>query len=232
MFKCNPKKITRSDGEQSRERLLKCAVKLFAEQGYAKTSTREIAKSALANISAIAYYFGDKAGLYRAVFTETFSSPRQNVAVLNDTSLSLEEAFNGLFNGFIEPFKHGELVKLRIKLHMREMLEPAGLWEEEIDNSIKPHLLALNELLCRHLNLAETDDDIRRLSISIVAMGVYMFVGQDVMGKVSPQLINTHEALDTMKSRLTMFALSMVQAEVARREQANNEQSNEKNIDV
>ncbi len=220
MFKCLSKKSTRSDGEQSRKRLLNCAVKLFAEQGYAKTSTREIAQAALVNISAIAYYFGDKAGLYRAVFSETFSSPRQDIALLNDAKLSLEEAFNGLFNGFIEPFKQGELVKLRTKLHMREMLEPAGLWQKEIDNSIKPHLLALNELLCRHLKLVETDDDVRRLSISIVAMGVYMFVGQDVMDKISPQLINSHEALDTMKSRLTMFALSMVRAEEARRVQA------------
>ena len=32
----------RSDGEQSRERLLHSAIRLFAEQGYAKTSTRHV----------------------------------------------------------------------------------------------------------------------------------------------------------------------------------------------
>ncbi|PWF55481.1 DUF1956 domain-containing protein, partial [Massilia glaciei] len=32
---------TRSDGAQSRERLLLAAMRLFAEQGFAKTSTRE-----------------------------------------------------------------------------------------------------------------------------------------------------------------------------------------------
>ena len=58
----------RSDGEQSRERLLHAALRLFAHQGYERTSTREIAEAAAANVAAISYYFGDKAGLYKAVF--------------------------------------------------------------------------------------------------------------------------------------------------------------------
>jgi AcrR family transcriptional regulator len=60
----------RSDGEQSRERLLHSAIRLFAEQGYAKTSTRELAQAAGTNAAAIGYYFGDKAGLYRAAFAQ------------------------------------------------------------------------------------------------------------------------------------------------------------------
>ena len=60
---------SRSDGVQSRERLLMAAMRLFAEQGFAKTSTREIALAAGTNIASISYYFGDKAGLYRAAFT-------------------------------------------------------------------------------------------------------------------------------------------------------------------
>ena len=55
-------------------------------------------------------------------------------------------------------------------------------------------------------------------------MAVYMIVGHEVMDKISQQLINSHKALDTMKSRLTMFALSMVRAEEAKREQVNIEQ--------
>ena len=62
----------RSDGEQSRERLLHAALALFAEHGFAKTSTREIAEAAGTNLAAISYYFGDKAGLLTAVATEGF----------------------------------------------------------------------------------------------------------------------------------------------------------------
>ena len=63
-------RAARHDGEASRARLLRSGLQLFAQQGYAKTSTRELAEHAGVNVASISYYFGDKAGLYRAVFFE------------------------------------------------------------------------------------------------------------------------------------------------------------------
>ncbi|MBT9385828.1 CerR family C-terminal domain-containing protein [Pseudooceanicola sp. CBS1P-1] len=47
-------------------RLIAAGLVLFGQEGYAATSTRAIAKRAGANISAIAYHFGGKAGLHDA----------------------------------------------------------------------------------------------------------------------------------------------------------------------
>ena len=55
-------KPLRSDGVEARNRLLDAALALFAEKGFAKTSTREIAAAAQVNIASISYYFGDKEG--------------------------------------------------------------------------------------------------------------------------------------------------------------------------
>ena len=49
----------RSDSEPTRERLLLAALRLFSQQGYARTSVRAIAQEAGANVAAIAYHFGD-----------------------------------------------------------------------------------------------------------------------------------------------------------------------------
>ena len=57
----------RADGAASRDRMLEAAGKLFASQGYTAVSTRALAKSAAVNLSAIAYHFGGKDGLYREV---------------------------------------------------------------------------------------------------------------------------------------------------------------------
>ena len=38
-------RVTRGDGEVSRERILQGALRLFAEQGYAKTSIRKVFKN-------------------------------------------------------------------------------------------------------------------------------------------------------------------------------------------
>ena len=70
----------RHDGEASRARLLRSGLQLFAQQGYAKTSTRELAEHAGVNVASISYYFGDKAGLYRAVFFEPLGSPQDDIA--------------------------------------------------------------------------------------------------------------------------------------------------------
>ncbi|HNJ84473.1 MAG TPA: TetR family transcriptional regulator, partial [Piscinibacter sp.] len=110
--------------DSARGRLLHAALGLFAHQGFAKTSTREIAEAAGTNLAAIKYYFGDKAGLYRAVFFELQSKPEEEIRRYGGEALSLRDALRGLYLGFLEPLKQGELTTLCMKLHMREMLEP------------------------------------------------------------------------------------------------------------
>ncbi len=51
----------------TKKKILGIAFYLFASQGYAATSIRQIASSAEVNISSIGYYFGGKEGLYREV---------------------------------------------------------------------------------------------------------------------------------------------------------------------
>lgn len=50
------------------ENILFAAEKLFAEQGFEKTSTREISREANVNISMISYYFGSKEKLLESLF--------------------------------------------------------------------------------------------------------------------------------------------------------------------
>src|SRR5215216_4026858 len=85
----------RSDGAHARAHLLLVALRLFSEKGFAKTSIRDIAHAAGANVAAISYYFGDKAGLYRAVFTELLGSARDDIALYNQPHLSLHQALEG-----------------------------------------------------------------------------------------------------------------------------------------
>ncbi len=88
----------------SKERLLEKATAVFADRGYTETSTREIARAADVNISAIAYYFGGKQGLYRAVLENIVHGVRtavdetieSAVAVLSDKNSTPEQAETAL----------------------------------------------------------------------------------------------------------------------------------------
>ncbi len=66
----------------SRVRLLKVAVRLFAEKGLEGVTTRDLAREAGVNISLISYYFGGKEGLYRATFEEFVQRAQANIAPL------------------------------------------------------------------------------------------------------------------------------------------------------
>lgn len=211
-------KAQRSDGIEARSRLLNCALQLFSEKGFAKTSTREIAQAADANIAAIAYYFGDKAGLYRAVFTEPLGSPHDDIPLYDQPHFSLRQSLDGFYASFLEPMKQSELVQQCMRLHFREMLEPTGLWKQELEQGIKPAHLALVGILVRHLELPAADDDVHRLAFAITALALQMYVGRDVVDAIAPQLVGSPPAIDHTARRLADFAQAMVHAEQQRRQ--------------
>lgn len=51
----------------SKEKILKSAIKLFAQKGYDAVSIREICKDAGCNICIISYYWGGKQELYNGI---------------------------------------------------------------------------------------------------------------------------------------------------------------------
>ncbi len=214
--------VTSKDASCTGERLLKSALQLFAERGFANTSIRELAKKAEVNVSAVSYYFTDKAGLYRAAYNDNLlSSGLFERMVTNPTPLSeqtLRQVLSDLIKSFVEPLKHGDVAAWRIRLHMREMLEPSGLWEDEIHKEILPAQKALQQRLCQELGLAQPDDRILRLALSIAGLGVHLLVSRDVVQGVAPQLLANEKAIDDYTDQLLEYALAMVECERRRLE--------------
>jgi AcrR family transcriptional regulator len=197
-----------------RQRLLDAALRLFAQQGYARTSTREIAETAGVNVAAISYYFGDKAGLYRAAFFEPLCG---RAAPLAFDGLTLAQALGALFADLIAPLRAGEASRLCMRLRFREMFEPTGLWEEELRRDIAPLHAALVGVLQRHLGAPAADAEVHRLAIAIVGLGVHLHVGRDCVDLLAPELHAGERALDDWAERLVDYALAMVDAEARRR---------------
>ncbi|MBB6245546.1 CerR family C-terminal domain-containing protein [Rhodanobacter sp. A1T4] len=53
-------------GDETRQRIIAAAIKLFGEHGFAGASTRDIAAAAGVNAPALQYYFENKEGVYQA----------------------------------------------------------------------------------------------------------------------------------------------------------------------
>ena len=210
----------RAGGLEARQTLLLAALKLFSEKGFAKTSTRAIAQAAGANIGAISYYFGDKAGLYRAVFAESMGDPAQDHALFAQPEFTLRQSLAGLIDSFLAPMKQGELVQQCMRLHAREMLEPTGEWAQEIDQNIKPAHAALLGVLGRHLGVKTPDDDLHRLAFGITGLAMHLYMTRSVVAAIRPRLLKGPKSIDLWAAQKLDQAEAMVALEAARRRQA------------
>jgi len=162
----------RSDSEPTRERLLLAALRLFSQQGYARTSVRAIAQEAGANVAAIAYHFGDKAALYTATFYEPLGSSQEPIAYFSEPGIALETALQRYFESYLEPLRHDDLMRQSLRLHMRELLDPTHVWPELIERECRTPHMALLRLLCQHLGgklAADTDHAGQQAQLSTAA---------------------------------------------------------------
>jgi len=80
------------EGGEVRDRLLDAAVEIAVEQGFETAGLREIARRADVSPGMIAYYFGDRQGLYQAMFERVFTRIHEQVdAVLDAPDRTTED---------------------------------------------------------------------------------------------------------------------------------------------
>ena len=94
---------TGKSSQDSREILIQAAIKLFAEQGYDGTTTRDIVQVTGLNISLISYYFGGKEGLLQACL-ESIQTKIQNVASPSLVPAETPAEFEAKIRSFIASF--------------------------------------------------------------------------------------------------------------------------------
>ncbi|GAA0083879.1 TetR/AcrR family transcriptional regulator [Clostridium sp. CTA-7] len=102
---------------ETSEKIMKVALKLFSEQGYYSTTTKQIAEEASVNELTIFRHFGSKSNLFQ-VTTEHYVIDSHVDYILNDTEeLTFEDAMlmisNRIYNLFIQNTK---LYKVQMKL--------------------------------------------------------------------------------------------------------------------
>ena len=212
-----PHHPVRSDGIDARQRLMGAGLKLFSEHGFEKTSVRALAREAQVNLAAVRYYFGDKTGLYRALFIEPFEGQQTPANAFADPALPLDTAMRRYFADFLQPLNLGDEIRMVMKLHFREMAEPTGAWECALESDIRPQHEAMMRLLVRTLGLRRSDVDVQRLAIAIAGLAVHVFAFHDGVKTLAPQLLATPRGIDTMADRLAGYAVSMIEGERRRR---------------
>jgi AcrR family transcriptional regulator len=89
-------------GPPTRERLVRTALRLFAERGYAGVSNREIVEACGCTKGAIYWYFESKEDLFRAVLSETLADFQMRLADGIGGAATWQEKLARLFCLFVE----------------------------------------------------------------------------------------------------------------------------------
>jgi AcrR family transcriptional regulator len=212
----------RPDGAQARERILLGALRLFVARGYASTPVRDIAHDAGVNIASIAYYFGDKAGLYRAALVEPMQG-EDTEAPFDAPGLSLRDALARYLRHCLQPLSQGEASLLSVRLRFREAVEPTGMLDQERAGKAELHR-RLVALLARHAGVqagdqagVQADSELEALAFSIFALVAYPYVGRDRIRAACPALFDAPDALESWVARLADYAQAMAAADARRR---------------
>jgi|SRR5690606_19925826 len=98
MAKTQTRKATKksdSGSVSSKEKIKHAALKLFAQNGYAATRTRDISAEAGINLALLNYYFGSKEELFELLMTEILQEFFVGLkSVLDNERTSIEEKFS------------------------------------------------------------------------------------------------------------------------------------------
>lgn len=202
----------------ARERIVLAASKVFAAKGYGQASTREICKLAEVNVASIHYYFGDKASLYRELFT----IPEQAVQLpteLDDPTTSLIDGLSAFYQhvmGFVLASESSSQLRL---LFLREQVEPSGLLEPDRVGIIGLYHAQLVRFLSLHLELETADSGVHQLAFTLLGMAMVFYVERATVQRLTPGLIGSQHEVDETVIRLVSHASGAVNAERERRQE-------------
>ena len=157
----------RSDGRQTRQRLLEAAMSIFAAKGFHEAKTADICRMARANVAAINYYFGSKDKLYveswRYAFERSIKEYPPDGGV--SPTAAVEERLRGqilsLMRRIMDP------LSLDFDIAHHEMGNPTGLLSEVMRRSIEPLYQGFTNVVRELLGKAATPQEVELCTMSV-----------------------------------------------------------------
>ncbi len=196
-----------SSTEDTRQRLLKAARRLFAERGYDGASVRAITRAAGSNVAAVGYHFGSKEALYKEVIRAMDDPLAERIVALSrdeDTPVRqririlLQEVFQPLWDN---PDQTRFMVELR--LYRTE-------WLADLAQILAP----ITEALIRLVQQGQSEGTIRAgdpllLAMSLMSQPVYfMLVTRKIPQGILPVEPSTEAGRAVYLDHMVDFALA------------------------
>jgi AcrR family transcriptional regulator len=206
-------KKQRSDGVETRQRLLRAAAKIFAARGFWEATIAEICGEAKANTAAVNYHFGSKEALYveswRYAFEKSLKAypPDGGVAWDAPAEERLQVRILSIMRRITDPESHS------FDIVHKEMANPTGLLSEAMQESIEPLFRDFASIVRELLGEHATARHVRLCHMSIMAQCFGPLL-RERRRRISPKAPRPRgfepalEDVDTFADHVTRFSLA------------------------
>lgn len=170
----------RQDGQATRQQILETAGQLFAELGYANTTSKQICESSRANNASVNYHFENKDGLYRAVLREAHDRlvRIETMISLSESQDSAEDKLRAIITVLIEGLGN-QREGWALKVLTRELLSPSSVLPAVLEEQAFPKAKIVRSILGQIMHLSPEDPATLRSAVSVFAPCLFLLIAHE-----------------------------------------------------
>lgn len=194
--------------QETRQRLLDSAARLFAERGFNQVTVRDICAAAGANLAAVNYYFRDKWGLYQEVLGIVIADAKRNAEASHQAAegATPEERLRNYIRNFLRNILGDGKECWQGKLVGREMMDPTPGLDLFIDQVIRPNSRRVGALISEIMGLPPDD---HRVGMCVGSVQTQLVgFGNPVALRIVPGLKFTPEVIQGIANHIAEFSLA------------------------
>lgn len=197
----------------TRARLLAAAGAVFAEHGYENATVRQICVRAGANVAAVNYHFGDKAGLYAAVMDWALDSAMARHRLEDASNASPEQRLTNAIAFMLRKLLDPNAPVWYSAIMAREMVQPTFALDRMVDRMARPLFMRLRSIISELIAPSIQQDSpymLDRLTASVIGQCLIYKHGKEVNARIRPHEPYTHEMVEEWAIHIARFSLAAI----------------------
>lgn len=176
----------------TKERLFKAAIRVFADKGYQAATVRDICQLAKANVAAINYHYGDKEKLYSQVVHEIFRATREARTPYLGAEAPPYDRLKAFIRASFEeilpsahPNEDPEECMAMGTIFMLEVARPTGVLDDIVKNFIGPDCEELYSILAAILGYDTPPRVIEMCMASVISQPLHFYYSQSIIQRLA-----------------------------------------------
>ena len=209
--------MTLNPKETTQQKLIKAAIKVFAEKGFRDATVRQICKQAgTANINAVNYYFGSKERLYQKILELIFTEYDKQAPVdfQDKTPEKQLEIYISTFCKIL--YQEGESDSHITTILIEEFTKPSPFLGKIVDTFNRPRVKRHLKMFKDLLGPGATDDMARDCLVSVSGQLLYYSFARPLFSRLFPDYFtdNSHEQWAAHVFKFTMGGIEVYKREL------------------